>query len=299
VLAPRLEETAMKRVVLLVLSILTVTSICFAQSTFYYPHIANGRLGDNEVWKTTIFLTNPAASGTATGTVIFLKDLPSDLGAAGAQFADIAFVDQDGAPAGSGGAFSFSIPAGQSRKFTSTGDGSYAGGSAVVQTDAGAVTGTAIFSSYDLSGRLKAEGGVPSATAVPKQSVFVDKGFNVGVAYANPGTQSATVTLSLLNTSAVSVMTTNVTLGPGNHDARFTSQIFIGAPEIVGTMQILSDQPLAAIALRFTTDYSLFTTLPPVTIASVLSPAMQWLEQRPWLSPLKSVARLLSTFGLA
>src|SRR5215813_859722 len=287
----------MKRIPLIVLWVLAATVICSAQGTFYYPHVANGVLGAN-IWKTTIFLTNPAASGTASGTITFSQD-NSNLGAAGSAFSSITFIDQDGAPAGSGGIITFSIPGGQTRKYTSGGTGAYGGGYATVTTSAGTVTGTAIFSEFDLGGRLIAEAGVPSATAAPNQAIFVDTqgGFSIGVAYANAGPAAANVTLSMLNSVAASVATTTQLLGPGNHGAAFTSELFPGTAALAGTMQIRSSTPLSAIALRFAPT-GVFTTLPPVTLASLISPAVKWFEERPWFAPLTSVARLLGAFQL-
>src|SRR5919201_1821229 len=111
----RLGDASMKRIPLIVFWVLAATVICSAQTTFYYPHVANGVLGAN-IWKTTIFLTNPAASGTASGTITFSQENTANLGAAGSVFGGITFVDQDGAPAGSGGTITFSIPGGQTRK---------------------------------------------------------------------------------------------------------------------------------------------------------------------------------------
>jgi len=286
----------MKRVLLILFCIIANCLLCSAQTTLYYPHVANGVLGGT-VWKTTIFLANPASTGTASGTVTLTRD-NSTLGGAGSAFSTIAFSDENGAPAGSGGTITFSIPPGQSRKYTSTGAGAYAGGFATVATTAGTVTGTAIFSEFDLAGRLIGEAGVPSAAAVPNQAIFVDTqgGFNVGVAYANPGTGSASIELSLLNSAAASVATTTQVLGPGNHVAGFTSQMFPGAPQLAGTMQIRSTAPLAAIALRFDPSFTVFTTLPPITLASLIPSTVEWLERQQWATPLKSVARLLSTF---
>jgi len=287
----------MKRIPLIVLLILTATTICSAQTAFYYPHVANGVQGGVS-WKTTIFLTNPGGSGTASGTVTFTKD-NSALGLAGSPFA-ISFTDENGAPAGAGNVITFSVSAGETRKYVSAGTGAYAGGFAAVVTTAGTVTGTAVFSEFDAAGRLIGEAGVPAAAAVPNQAIFVDTqgGFNLGVAYANPGPSSADVTLSLLNSTAASVATTAQTLGPGNHNAAFTFQMFPGAPQFAGTMQLRSSVPLAAIALRFDPTFSVFTTLPPVTIASLISPALEWFERRPWLAPLTSVARLLGAFHM-
>jgi hypothetical protein len=284
----------MKRSFWICLWILSLAVLGSAQTSFYFPHVANGVVGASQ-WRTTILLTNPG-SAPASGTVTFTQD-NADLSLAGAPFAGIAFVDQAGAPAGSGGVITFSIAAGETRKYTSTGAGAYAGGFATVVTTAGTVTGTAIFSDYR-SGRLFAEAGVPAATAVPNQAIFVDtQGFNVGYAYSNVGNASAPVTLSLLNSSAAPVATTTQTLGPGNHNARFINQLtdpnfgsFVGT----GRLEIRSAAPLAAIALRFDTQSGVFTTLPPVTLAAALiSPAVQWLEQRPWLAPLTSIAKLL------
>jgi len=282
----------MKRSFWICLWILSATVLASAQTTFYFPHVANGVVGASQ-WRTTILLTNPG-SATASGTVVLTQD-NADLGLGGAPFVGIGFVDQDGAPAGSGGVITFSVAAGETRKYTSTGVGPYAGGFATVVATAGTVTGTAIFSDFR-SGRLFAEAGVPAATAVPSQAVFVDTvGFDVGTAFANVGSSSAQVTLTLLNSAAASVATTTQTLGPGNHNARFISQFFPNSGFAgTGRLEIRSTAALAAIALRFDTASGVFTTLPPVTLgAALMSPAIQWLEQRPWLAPLTSMARLL------
>jgi hypothetical protein len=260
----------MKRVLCACVFVFSVAATSFGQTTFYYPHVANGVLGGT-VWKTTIFLTNPAATGTATasGTITFTKD-DANSNAAGSPFT-ISFIDENGNPTGSGNTLSFQIAGGQSRKFTSTGTGTYAGGFATVTSNQ-PINGTAIFSEFDTAGRLIAEAGVPAGSAVTRQAIFVDTvgGFNVGVAFANPGTGTANVTLNLLNSSAVTVMTTTQTLGSGNHKAAFVTELFPGAPQLSGTMQIVSNQPLSAIALRFDPTFTVFTTLPPVTIASVM-----------------------------
>ena len=66
----------MKRVLFVSLWILTAAMVCSAQTTFYFPHIANGVLGGT-IWKTTVLLTNPAASGAASGTITFNQDNPT------------------------------------------------------------------------------------------------------------------------------------------------------------------------------------------------------------------------------
>ncbi len=288
----------MKRVFLALIWILAATVIASAQTTFYYPHVANGVLG-SFILKTTILLTNPASAGNASGTITFMQD-NSNKTQAGSPFA-ITLTDESGRTT-TASTVPFTIPPGGTRKLVSDGLGPSAFGFATVSTTAGTVSGTAIFSQFDSAGNLVAEAGVPSAVAVPRQAIFVDTGggYSVGLAYANPGGSAANVTLSLLNSSAVAVVPTPVTqvLGPGNHVQGFTFEMFPSAPPFTGTMQITSDSPLAAIALRFSPGFSRFTTLPPVTLASLINPAMEWLQERPWLTPLTSIARLLGSLQL-
>lgn len=288
----------MKRVFLTLILIFTATAIASAQTTFYYPHVVDGPQG-SVVWKTTILLTNPNSSGTVSGTVTLTSD-NSNTGAAGSPMV-VTMTDQNGGSATSN-VFTFSLPAGGTTSLISSGTGSFAQGFAAVTTTGGTVSGTAIFSEFDTSGNLIAEAGVPGANAVTRQAIFVDTigNYQIGFAYANPGQAAATVSLNLLNSAGVSVLSTAATqtLGPGNHTASFISQMFQSAPNMAGTLQITSSTPLAAIALRFDPSFSKFTTLPPVNLASLINPALEWLQQRAWLTPLSSVARLLGAFQL-
>ena len=118
-------------------------------------------------------------------------------------------------------------------------------------------------------------------------------GFQTGVAYANPNTATASITISLLNSEGAVVATTPSTLAGRNHNAVFVSQIFPNAAPLAGTMQVSSQVPLSAIALRFDPTFSLFTTLPPVTLASIFRPVLELFQQRPWGSPFAAIAALL------
>jgi hypothetical protein len=290
-----------------VLFILLVTVTSFGQTTFYYPHVVNGDLGGGLVWKTTIFLTNPAAMGTSTasGSITFMKEHPTNPAASGTPFA-ISFVDDQNQPVTSNGnTIPFQIAPGATLKLTSTGTGAYAnasqpngtgGGGFAIVTSNVEVKGTAVFSLFN-NGTLIGEAGVPAGLAVPRQVIFVDTvaDYKVGVALANVNATAANVTLNLLNTSAQTVATTTLSggLGANDHVAKFTFEFFPAAAALAGTMQIVSDAPLSVIALRFDPSFSIFTTLPPVTIASMLEPAVLWFQERPWAAPLVSIARLL------
>src|SRR5215472_5119073 len=209
----------MKRFLFLCVFMIGSAVASFGQNTFYFAHVVNGNAGG--VWKTTIFLTNPAATNTSTasGSITLTKD-SSTLGAAGTAM-NVSFIDANGQPV-NGPVIPFQIAGGQTMKLQSTGTGAFSGGFATVTSNV-PVSGTAIFSLYDATGtNLVAEAGVPSAAAVARQSIFVDigGGFDVGVAFSNVGaTAASNVTLSLLNTSAAPVMTTTITaLGAENHN---------------------------------------------------------------------------------
>src|SRR5437762_8915321 len=98
----------MNRVLLILIWVLTATLVASAQTTFFYPHIVNGELG-NISWKTTIFLTNPASSGSATGAMTFTQD-NSDLLSSGSTW-PIILTDDSGFTTASG-TVTFSLPPG-------------------------------------------------------------------------------------------------------------------------------------------------------------------------------------------
>ena len=82
----------MKRILVVVFWMLSAALACSAQSTFYFPHIANGVLALDNVWKTTIYLANTGGF-TASGTITFRKD-GENVNLAGPVFTDIVFTDQ-------------------------------------------------------------------------------------------------------------------------------------------------------------------------------------------------------------
>jgi hypothetical protein len=281
----------MKRVILSLVWFFAFALVCSAQTTFYFPHVADGA-----GWKTTIFLTNPGGA-VANGDVRFTASSGAAL--------DLAFVDENGAPVGAGNMIPFSVAAGQTRKFVSTGAGAVTvSGFATVNALSGTVTGTAAFSFF-AGATLTGEAGVPAAQAVARQAIFVDLqgGFNTGVAYANPNGAVANITLQLLSTDGNPVVAaTPQTLPAFGHTAAFIAPglgnaLFPTAPAFAGAMRIESSVPLAAIALRFAPGGTVFTTLPPVTLASLIDSGIQWFEKS-LPSPLAAFARVLGKLQL-
>ncbi len=278
----------MKRFLVTLVWILTAAVLASAQTTGYFPQIANGIQSDGVTWKTTIYITNPAPSGgsPAAGTITFTASNGSPF--------QISFVDSAGAAAGTG-TVSFSISGGQTRKYVSTGTGALSIGFGTLSSS-GTIIGTAVFSEFTAGGALISEASVQASAPATRQAIFVDtqSGFDTGVAYANPNSEPAGITLQLLNTQGVAVLpSTSQTLAGNTQTAAFVKGgLFPSSQPLAGTMQITSSVPVAAVALRFSST-GLFTTLPPVTLAGLLSPALEWLEQRPWLNSLTSFAKLL------
>jgi hypothetical protein len=276
----------MKRAFWCLVWITVSTVVCSAQSSFFFPQVADGG-----GWKTTIFVTNPAAANTnlANVTITFTK---SD----GTTF-NVAFVDSNGIPAGTG-SLGFQVAGGQTRKFVSTGVGGAVtvGFGAVSSTQT--ITGTAVFSQF-AGDHLLSEAAVPSSQPLARQAIFVDtqNGYFTGLAYASP-VGAANLSLQLMNTDGVQVLTTTRFLKASSQNAAFVHELFPGLPPLVGSLQIISDVPVPAMALRFSPDFSAFTTLPTISLASLLNQGLQWFEHRSVSTPLTSIARLLGAFHL-
>ncbi len=278
----------MKRAVLTLVFVLSTAVFASAQTTFYFPQIADGAFGAQS-FKTTILLTNPSGAATVSGSITFTKSDGTAL--------NVAFVDNAGAA--TTGTIGFQLGPNKTQKFTSTGTAALQAGFATVSAPTGVITGTAYYSLFGPNG-LIAEAGVPSASPIARQAVFVDSlgNFRTGVAYANPSTTAiADVTLQLMNTEGVLVVATTNPLNQRNHKSAFVSDLLTVPANFVGTMQINSTAPLVAVALRFAPAPSdLFTTISPVTLASLLSPYVNWLDKRQWLAPFTSLARLIGSF---
>ena len=277
----------MKRFTLVVFWVITAAVLASAQTTGYFPQIADGVQGGGITWKTTIYVTNPAPSGTSPAAVSITFTAST-----GAPF-NISFVDSTGTPAGTG-SLSFTISGGQTQKFVSTGAGALSIGFATLSASS-TVVGNAVFSEFGAGG-LISEASVSASDANMGQAIFVDtqSGFDTGVAYANPNAGPVSIGLELLNTQGVRVVpSTQQTLAGNQQTAAFVKGgLFPTSPALAGSMRITSSAPIAVVALRFSAS-GLFTTLPPVTLADLLAPVAHWLEQRPWINPLTSLARLL------
>ncbi len=247
----------MKRVLFSIVFMLAVSSVGSAQSfTYYFPQIAVGG-----GWRTTIFISNASASGTASGSITFTK---SDSSGFAANWTD----EMGNNASGGGNTISFQLGAGMSRKYTSVGDMPLTVGYAMVSAN-GSVLGTAMFTQLDGGGNILAEAGVPMGIPLGRQAVFVDTtgGFRTGVAIANPNTALLEIHFELLN-NAGQVVTTAVRNLSGNQQmALFPDELFPGQAPMVGRLQFWCTNPMVSVALRFSPSAQ-FTTMPPIAIAN-------------------------------
>ena len=282
----------------------TQTTNPTTQTTSYFPQVADGTFTGG-FFKTTIFIANSASSGSSDVTVTFTTS-------SGDPF-NISFVDSANQPVGSGNVVNIAgLAAGQSRKLISTAATPLAVGFATVQSEPDIVA-SAVFSQFSgtpQQGTLLSEAAVTSASALSSQAIFVDESgdFRTALAYANPSaTTPASITFNLrsLNTGSAPILTTTTTLPANNHKSIYVDELFATGGQTtplavghVGTMEVLSDTPLAVVSLRF--EGSLFTSVPPFSLASLIlpieswiRPVRRWAHQHPWLSPLVSLARIL------
>ena len=280
--------------------IVSAATTTTTSETFYFPQIADGTF-TGAFFTTTIFVSNPASSGSANITITFTNS-------AGDPF-NLSFIDSNSQPIGSGNVVTISsLAGGQSRKIVSTAASAIAVGYATVTSDA-PITATAVFSQFlgtPGSGTLLSEAAVTSSATATDQDIFIDEsfGFRTGLAVANPSlTSPASLTFSLhrLDTDGTPVLTTTRSLNEGQHTSLFVDELFANDPlavGLVGTMRIQSDTPVAIVALRFLG--SLFTSVPfssaslglPLDRASIR--AWNWLNHRQSQSLAESRVRFLS-----
>lgn len=92
---------------------------------------------------------------------------------------------------------------------------------------------------------------------------------NLGVAFANPTSSPATVTLTLRDDAGTIVASKVTSLDGGHQTARFVTELFANHPAVskdfTGTLDIGSDVPIATVGLRFRGVN--FSTLPATILA--------------------------------
>ena len=226
----------------------------------FFPQIANGSFG-SIYFRTSVVLVN-AGDTEAVGHISFFN-------------AD--GTEMEISPPSSGmppGIVYFRIPAKGSFVFETDGNGPGTSGYAEVAVSSG-VGGSAIFTEYGSGGTLITEAAV-AASELLDFCVFpvdVTGDFNTGVAIANPGSGDVNVYLNLLDLSGNPVAARSVPLAAGRQMAVYVSgigQLFPSLRNFRGSVQVLADAPVPAVALRSSS--RTLTTFPAVPLNQDYNP---------------------------
>lgn len=131
--------------------------------------------------------------------------------------------------------------------------------------------GAAIFG-MQANGVLVTEAGVPFAAPVQSGRIFVEVGPSVdtGIALANPGTQSATVSYYLTDNTGRNFASGSFTVGAKQQFSAFLSKapFLVKGPTAI-TMSFTSSKPLSAMGLRTLINERKETLLSTIPVAKI------------------------------
>ncbi len=234
---------------------------CFAgalypQAVAYLPQVGNGS-GAGAMLKTSFIIFNP----TDNPVQVRLR-LTNDQGQPFLiTIADVGTTDE----------FTLNLAPGETRLLQSDGSGPAVGGAARVES-AVPVGVSAVFSLYE-GQSFRTEAGFGTSEPLTDFFVPVDTSgsFNTGLALFNPGTAEATVTFTLRNADGTLNDTRTLTLGAGQHVARFVAgqgELFPAVANFRGSLEVNSPQPLSAATLRQNLTPLSYTSLPVVSKTS-------------------------------
>ncbi len=148
-------------------------------------------------------------------------------------------------------------------------------GYAIVTPTSTNKSGLVVFETFGaIRGLDTTQAGVLPSTMTTRALLFVSLsgrlGRNLGVAIANPGAATATITLTLHNADGTPLATASVAVPSLHQTAQFVSQLFAGnsavPKDFSGTMVVSSDEPVAIVGLRFRGVN--FSTLPATNLAA-------------------------------
>ncbi len=209
--------------------------------TTYLAQVADGALPNGGL-RTDILIAN-LSNTTANGSLAIIGDN-----------GDPVEVTLNGTAASS---FNLAIPPQGLRRFTSSGTSQPpVQGYARIQTDV-PVDGLAIFQILNAAGNPTSEAGVGSSTAFSESVAAVVRQvqgtIDSGLAVANVGDETATVTAQLLAPTGAVVATNNTffSIPAHTHTATFLPTLFPTVPaDFQGTLVLSSSQPLTVTVLR-------------------------------------------------
>jgi hypothetical protein len=221
----------------------------------YFAHIANGNFGETK-FTTSMILLN-TSSQRASGELKLYKSDGTPM---------VTEFPGTSSPANS---YQFEIAPGGASVIATDGKNEGTAGYAVIHTTS-PIKGTAVFSQFGSTGSLVTEAAVEASAGLEFFAFPVDNSgdFNTGLAVANINSSTkANLTMKLVDLEGRTLSSKSLTLDPGNQKAIFVGgagQLFPELPGVRGSLQVVSDQPVYAIALRST----------PVTLTTLMPVAM-------------------------
>jgi hypothetical protein len=217
------------------------------------PQFAIGDFG-NVSYKTRILLLNPSDK-TASGSISLFQSDGSPFG--------VTFS----LPGGLGNKFWFAIPPKGQLILDANVEGIASSGYATIISTM-PISGSAIFSQYNSEGVLVTEAAVGASPLMEFLAFPLDVGgnYNTGLAVVNmSNATSASLYFRLVDTQGNLQETRDVSLSPGEQISLFAGgdgQLFPSLTDFRGSLQVFSDSPVSAIALR--TSARTLTALPVI-----------------------------------
>ncbi len=236
-------------------------SVVDTGTALVFPQIGNGNIpGTTRFFQTTLVLINQTTN-TADGSIEFYNDAGEPL-----------VLTVNGTE---GSAFPFSLPARQTLRFATSGQGALAVGWAHVHSSQ-PVGGTITFGIRDSKGRVYTDVGVEESKPGTEFMLFADMigATRTGIAVSNPDSRDARVRFDLQDRNGALKATRERTLSPWGHQALFLDELFngvAGIAEFEGSVVITSDRKIHGLTLRSTGDQ--LTSMPMVQPPA---PGQEW-----------------------
>lgn len=261
-----MRNVGIRNIVCSLVCALFTAGIGSAQTVLYFPQFVDGvQAGAGVGWITAIAVTNPAFFGTsiATGTITVTD-------ANGAPM-NIMLTDENGNPGNT-----FQLAGAQTKFFLSPQDSAdgplpFKMGYATLTSNLPVSAGSVFFEFDAQKDAIIATAGVPASTPLTREAIVAlgdrNEGLGTGLAIANPGGATATITFQLLDKSGAPIVPGGVTrtLPAGNHQAFFISDLFPTAPpSYFGTLRVISDTGIVTAALLF--NGATFGTIPVIPL---------------------------------
>jgi hypothetical protein len=225
-------------------------------NNYYLPQVANGSYDGGSFRTTFVFFNNHDSSAT-----VFMT-LTDDSG--NGMTVNIPGLGTDSQ-------FNFTLPAGATRLYQTSGLGSLKAGAATIFSTA-PIGVSGIFTILDTAGNFVTESGVGSSDPLTNFVIPVQAGgnYSTGLALFNPNS-SASFTAILLDANGSEVARTTKTLNSDAHMAIFVTgdgQLFPNIGSVQGTLTIQSSVEISAMVLRQSSSPYGLTSLPVVSTSS-------------------------------